>query len=424
MLLKNPMMSEKTWGADLIGAALAQIITWKVWNSPRLATDETAFSILSDKLRRGGIEFIRPDNPYHGDRRFEPTIGRILDGIRYRLIAETDHIFEEHTRVPEKRVDPGHVTTPLLNPEAGYGDTLAQVVEWYTSLDDPLKTIGDAMSPVTIGYMLEPLSKRDFIARLAPALGRDSTLPGLPSYEHILGPLAYGQSILLGDFLIKVSEDALPAFGFRLVRNTPMPFDVIHTQLATKEEIMLSPQDLYATMIDYVVSIMTPGKEDGSRWPDDGDATTNFYEGSWSLGTPFSPGETEPSALTEIEAAVIPTFSHEESDNLTGSPKFKEGGTAMYFDSPVKILAWSWDAAEETFKYRATSLDRDVVVNEKNWIPEFRLKPELNEDAIKRGMPNEKTMTDWEKDIWWQIRHADRASAEVLYAILEKGPKD
>jgi hypothetical protein len=84
-ILKPPSL-EKTWGADLIGAALAHIIGWKVWNYPNLMNDEVASSDAFDNLSQGGKQFIRPDNPFHAHFKYEPSLGRILDGLRYRLM--------------------------------------------------------------------------------------------------------------------------------------------------------------------------------------------------------------------------------------------------------------------------------------------------------------------------------------------------
>jgi hypothetical protein len=163
-------------------------------------------------------------------------------------------------------------------------------------------------------------------------------------------------------------------------------------------------------MIGYVVGVMTPD--------------TAIYAPEPNFG-PVGAA----TALTEIEIAALPTFSpgvHNQREEVTTQPKYEVGSSLNYFDSPVRILESKLFISEHdrVHKYRVRSLALNVAVNEKYWIPEgsFTALAAGLEYWDQRAIPPEKDMTDWEKDIWFQIRNADRATAEVLYHILEKGP--
>ena len=402
-ILKPPSMNEKMWGADLIGVALAHIIGWKVWNFPDLSNDAVASSDVFDNLSQGAKQFIRPDNPFHATFKFEPTLGRILDGLRYRLMVETDNLYETIYAVTDSESETDHLPIEYVSPEAGYGDSLAQVVEWYTSLEHPLQIIGDAMQPTTPESSVAKISKQEFMKRLAPALGRTSTLPGLPLYEQVLGPLAYGQSIVLGDLIMKVREDTLPAFSYRLIRNQSIPFEVIDTQDATKEEVLLTPLDLYASMIGYIVGTMTPS-----------DPGASAVEMAAFMGLGAA------TLLSKLEIAAFSRKS-EEAGGITTGPKYEIGDSANYINLPVRILEYKLFVYEtnRVHKYRVKSTT-GVYLDQKYWISENLLTPLASD--MERTKPPEKDLTDWERDIWYQIRHADRPTAEVLYHILDKGP--
>jgi hypothetical protein len=266
-------MAGDTHGLDLIAKALCEIINWKVWNYPNLATDYTSSHDVFHFLRDGATSLIRPDTPFPLTD-FDPDIPLILDAMKYRIYVETDFIFEEaRSDVSARSEEELHeLEKAIFTPDRGYVDVLTEVTVWYLNLSDPLYVIGQAMHPVTLPSNLESLSKQDFVNRISDNLDRKTSLPDLPRFDIVLGPMSYGSHILLGEFLIKVQDDAVPEFSFRLQRNQSIPFEIIHTQIGTKYEQEMLPTDLYALCIYYILSVNTPGGEtsydqaEGSFW--------------------------------------------------------------------------------------------------------------------------------------------------------------
>ena len=276
LLLYSGTMKENPHGLDRIAKALCSIINWKTWGFPNLATDEVASSDVYDNLQKGTVELMESGTifPVHT---LEPSIHVVLEALRYRLYAETDFIFETEKPLDE---DDKEILEKqkerVFAPDAGYVDILTSITKWYHNLDDPLETLGTVMG--TLPYLLESLSKQEFVNRLGPHLGLGSSLPDLPRFDIAFGPLAYGSNIILGDFIIKVDESQLAAFAYRLQRNQSIPFNIVHTKFGVEYDIPLRPTDLYALCIDYILSVNTPGSE-AIVMSDD--TFTNFWGTAW-----------------------------------------------------------------------------------------------------------------------------------------------
>ena len=335
-------------GVDLISRAMYSLVSWKAYNYPALGTDLFAYTIFLRDIRDGASALTGSEFEFE----MTPSIRMILSLIIDRCDNDTGWTTEtiegeERTKeFGDAMESEGRVHIYTEPPNAGYGSKLAEVVEWYTNLSDPLAALGKAMTPQTEASQLPKLTKRQFIDRLAPAVGLDSKFDNLPAYREILSPLAFRDNFMLGRYKFTLeSHSEYTAYNFKATRDTPLFFNVENTDINNIEQISLKPSEFYAAIINYITSIHTPGMEE------------DFFESS--IETFFG------------DDAVIA-----ESDPPSPKKKnqFDDGAIALYMGTRVQILEVI--PGEGGWWYRAKSLQENVVVNQKNWIPEDSLTAE------------------------------------------------
>jgi hypothetical protein len=265
-------------GTDLLMRALSSIIGWKAWNYPRLGTDLFAYTMVVEDMREGAT--MLAGSPYELD--VNPSLLVVMSSLLARAENETGWTVTQlegelsTDKVGRILESEGRDRIPST-PEAGYGSSMARVINWYTNMAKPLQDLGAAMS--TPSYLLESLSKNEFIARLAPNL---EALADLPPMLEIISSLAYGEGFVLGRYTFQLEDQELTSYTFKSQRNEPFNFKVSNSDTAVTERVQMRPRQFYATLIDYVLSVMTPGVEDPT-WFGDGDT---FWETAW-----LGPGE-------------------------------------------------------------------------------------------------------------------------------------
>ena len=250
-----PEAAENYHGTKLIMRSLQAIIGFKAFNFPRLQDDLFAYTMLLKDLEDGTIAL--QNSIYDFD--ISPSLTSILNTICSRVENETAWTSEQvkgeqqTKNFGDELESEGRNRVPVA-PEAGYGQHLTRVVTWYENLDEPLKTLTKA-----IGVPVEGLSKDDFIRLLAPQI---NSLPDLPEMLSILGPLAYGDGFELGHYVFRLSSAELTSWTYKSQRNQPFTFDVEDTDAGATQKTQMRPQQLYAAIIHYIMSIHTPGADD------------------------------------------------------------------------------------------------------------------------------------------------------------------
>ena len=272
------LMPGEFHGTNLIFSSLHAIIGWKAWNYPRLDTDLFAYSMGVKDMRDGSDALA--GSPYEVE--VDPELLVIASSLLARIENQTGWTSTQvagelsSDKVTKILEDEGRHHVPTA-PETGYGTSMARVINWYTNMEKPLQDIGAAMS--TPSYLLESLSKNEFISRLAPNL---EALADLPPLLEIIGPLAYGEGFVLGRYTFQLEDQELTTYTSKSQRDEPLNFKLRNSDTDIAEKVQMRPRQFYATLIDYVLSVMTPGVED-ETWFGKGDT---FWETAW-----LGPGE-------------------------------------------------------------------------------------------------------------------------------------